>query len=564
MLVLGISDLEHDTAAAVLGAGGVLAAVEEDKLSRSSTSTAGVPQRAMECCLTQAGARPDDLVLAGIASRPKRAWLRDEGGRLSAFVSRAGATPFPVDAQDGLFWKLNQVQALRRRLGRSVPLLNFEHHTCHAASAFFPSAFERALILTLDQCGDMWAGTVAIGEGDGLRLLQPLHFPNSLGWFYSKVTELLGFRPGRDEHKVQWLSREGEPEFVPVFRKLFTPDRLGLPTLNLQYVSNPDAAGSAFSPEILCQLGVDGSASLRGRPLGARIARSAQEFLQETVIELAETWRQRTGAKYLCVAGGVFLNVLLVRALEQKTGFSKVFAQPVAGNAGTALGAAYLAQRRHGEGFRREELSHLYLGPQFEEGDIKAVLDNCKTIYRYLPSEKQLLDETTQLLQRDEIVAWCQGRLEFGHRALGNRSILGSPFSPYVMENLNKYVKHREDFHPFALAVPAESAMQLFETTENCRFMCSIGTLRDSAPELTRFTFHGGAVRVQTVERSVNPRFWALLKRFGEVAPAPVLINTSFNLFGEPLVCDPREAIRSFYCSGIDALAIGNFLVVKP
>jgi carbamoyltransferase len=317
-----------------------------------------------------------------------------------------------------------------------------------------------------------------MGEGETLSILRPLRFPNSLGWFYSRVTELLGFRPCRDEHKVQWLSKEGTPEFVTIFRRLFSKDPDGLPVLDLRSFVKTEAGRSVFSPETLSELRIADPTPLRGSEHGAQIARSAQDFLEETVIDLAETYRQKTGAANLCVAGGVFLNVMLVHALEKRTAFGRVFVQPVSGNPGTALGSAYLAAKRLQGSIARQPLAHVHLGPQFRESEIKAVFDNCKTIYRYLPSEKQLVDETVQLLQDDKIVAWCQGRMEFGHRALGNRSILASAFSPYVMENLNKYIKHREDFHPFALSVPADAAAELFDCSDNCRFMCSIGTLK--------------------------------------------------------------------------------------
>ena len=561
MLVLGISDLEHDTAAALLGEEGFLAAIEEEKLSRAPA--AGIPDMAIERCLSEAGAKLSSLTLAGVACRPKRAWLRDEGGRRTAFVSPT-CCPDLRDSQDALRWKLNQLQVLRRSLGSAAPLVNFEHHLCHAASAFYPSGFDRSLILTLDQCGDMWSGLVALGEGSNLTRLQSLHFPNSLGWFYSHVTALLGFRPGRDEHKVQWLSKEGSPEFLPVFRKLFSRNENGLPVLDLQYISTASGGRNTLSRAILSELGIGEQGCVPKGRVRAQIARSAQEFLQETVVEIAETYRRKTGARNLAVAGGVFLNVLVARALEKQTGFDQVFVQPVAGNPGCALGAAYLGLLRLNPDPTRRPLPHLFLGPKFQEMEIKAVLDNCKTIYRYLPSENHLIDETVRLLREDKIVAWCQGRLEFGHRALGNRSIVASPFSPYVTENLNRYVKHREDFHPFGLSVPEEDAARLFDCTANCRFMSSIGSLRDGPKELEHFAFNGGAARVHTVERQVNPRFWNLLTKFGEASPAPVLLNTSFNLFGEPLVCDVRDAIRSFYCSGVDALVLGNFLIVKP
>jgi carbamoyltransferase len=278
---------------------------------------------------------------------------------------------------------------------------------------------------------------------------------------------------------------------------------------------------------------------------------------------MVERFRKRHSVDCLCVAGGLFLNVFLVRALEKRSGFKQVYAQPVSGNSGTALGAALLARKRLGHP-ARQPLNHLYLGPGFPSGAIKAVLDNCKIIYKYPSGEEQLFAEAAHILSRDKIVAWFQGRTEFGHRALGNRSILASPFSEYVIENVNQYIKHREDFHPFAFSVPAEVAPRLFDCSANCRFMASLGKLKpDAPPELQRFSFEDGQVRVHAAEREANPRFWRLLHKFGERAPAPVLFNTSFNLFGEPLVSDPREAIRSFYCAGIDALAIGDFLVIK-
>lgn len=560
MLVLGISDLRHDTAAALLDCEGPVAAIEEGKLTRSST-TCGVPNTAIDRCLHEAGAELSQVTLVALASRPKQAQSRGEALRHDKSAPRSGAAYLTV-SPDGLSWKLNKRLLMPSRNAR-IQFVSCDHHLCHAVSAFYPSDFDRALIVTLDEAGDMCSGLIALGEGTELRVLSRLRFPHSLGWFYTQVTGLLGFRPRRDEHKVQWLSKQGVPDFITVFRKLFSKNSKGLPTLNVRCLGNGLADGPGFSAEICRDLEVASSSPPRESPLGASIARSAQDFLEETVVELTETYRQKTGARYLCLAGGVFLNVLLVHALEGRTGFEKIFVQPVSGNPGSALGAAYLARKRLNGASGRERLSHLYLGPQFDSQEIKVVLDNCKLNYRYLPSDNQLIEETTHLLQENKILAWCQGRMEFGHRALGNRSILASPFSPYVMENLNTYVKHREDFHPFALSVPYEKAPELFECSDNCRFMASTGKLKSTCAELERFAFNGRTVRIHTVEKQVNPRFWALLHKFGETNPAAALVNTSFNLFGEPLVCDPREAVRSFCCSGIDVLVMGNFLIVK-
>jgi carbamoyltransferase len=285
--------------------------------------------------------------------------------------------------------------------------------------------------------------------------------------------------------------------------------------------------------------------------------------LEEVVLQLAANFAEETKAHCLCLAGGVFLNVFLVRALETRSGFPLVYVQPVSDNAGTALGAAFLSRRKIMGYSGRTPLEGLAIGPCANSQEMRAVLDNCKITYRYLSGEDQSVDEAVHLLLRDKIVAWCQGRTEFGHRALGNRSLLASPFSEYVVENVNQFIKHRESFHPFALSVPAERAAEYFEASGNCRFMASLATLTRPVAGLERFAFHGNAMRVHTVDRSANPLFWKLLHKFGESAPAPILVNTSFNLFGEPLVSDPRGAVRSFYCAGVDALALGPFLLVK-
>jgi carbamoyltransferase len=562
MLVLGISDLERDTAAALFDSGRLVAAIEEDKLARSSP-TVGIPRLAIEHCLRVAGAKVTDVSVAALATRPMGERLRNRGFHRTTPASRSGA-PHWRGFDDGVSWKANEVQLLRHQLNPQSRLVNLEHHLCHAASAFYASEFERALVVTLDESGDLWSGLLALGEGTDLNILRPIRFPNSLGWFYTQVTKLLGFRPGRDEHKVQWLSKEGTPDFIGVFRRLFSKDPEGLPVINLDLCTNGLPSGLTFSPQLCRELRISQLSPPGATPLGATIARSAQDFLEETVIDLAEAYRIKTATRHLCVAGGIFLNVLLVRALEKRTGFDKVFAQPVAGNPGTASGAAYLAEKRlHGLA-GRSPLRHLYLGPKFTDDQIKCVLDNCMTIYRYFPSDGQLIEETVRLLHAGSIVGWYQGGLEFGHRALGARSILASPFSPYVRENLNIYVKHREDFHPLALSAPAEKASVFFDCTDNCRFMASVATLKDSVEGLDRFTFNDRSIRLHTVDRDVNPRFWGLLHKFGEGTPAPVLVNTSFNLFGEPLVCDPRDAIRTYACAAIDALVIDNYLLVKP
>ena len=561
MLTLGIWAFGRDSSVVLVDETSIVAAIEEEKLSRSA-GTGGIPRLAVARCLEQANAKIQDVQIAAFPLRPRISALREAGFHFRQSFSGAGPTAW-IQSVGQTFRQVGQLRQMRHLYGGSGSFLFLDHHLCHAASAYYTSPFERALILTLDERGDMHSGSLYLGEGDELRPLKTLRFPNSLGWFFSRVTHLLGLRPRRDEHKVQWLSKDGQPDFVPALRKVFHWNADGLPILNKRYLGRGAQEDVAFSETVLRELGLEPRSITSDPQVRASLARSARDVLEEIVLAIAERYRQQHSADCLCVAGGLFLNVFLVRALETGTGFKQVYVQPVAGNSGTALGAALLARKRLGHP-ARQPLNHLYLGPGFPSGAIKAVLDNCKIIYKYPSGEQQLFAEAAHILSRNKIVAWFQGRTEFGHRALGNRSILASPFSEYVIENVNQYIKHREDFHPFAFSVPAEVVSRLFECSANCRFMASLGRLKPGAPqELQRFSFEGGQVRVHAVERDANPRFWRLLHKFGEHATAPVLFNTSFNLFGEPLVSDPREAIRSFYCAGIDALAIGDFLVVK-
>jgi carbamoyltransferase len=542
MHILGISTLGRGSAVALLNETSVLFAIEEEKLNRLE-DTLEIPRLALARCLKENQLQLSDCRAIAVAERLPR----------TSNSSSRRKHRLPTATQEQL-----------RGLLRGGPRPSqFEHHLCHAASAYYTSGFDRALILSLDQGTSSQSGVVALGEGDEIQLRQSLDFPNSLGWFYSRVTELAGLRSNRDEHKLQWLSKDGGAEFLPAFRELFSWRPNGLPALNRRYfAAGPDRRG-AFSPQFYRELGLSARNPTLTPALRANLARSAQDFLEEIVLQLATNFQQSTGARSLCLSGGVFLNVLLVRALETRGSFDHVYVQPVAGNAGTALGAAYLSRKKITGHSGRGPLPSLAIGIHSSPQEIKAVLDNCKIAYRYLTGEDQAVEETASLLHRDKIVAWCQGRSEFGHRALGNRSLLASPFSEYVIENVNQFIKHREEFHPFALSVPAERASEFFDASPNCLTMSSLATLTKPVAGLARFAFHGKDVRVHTVDKQANPLFWKLLHKFGESASAPILVNTSFNLFGEPLVTDPRGAVRSFYCAGIDALVLGPFLLVK-
>jgi carbamoyltransferase len=295
-----------------------------------------------------------------------------------------------------------------------------------------------------------------------------------------------------------------------------------------------------------------------------QLAASVQQACSVVAAQIAENARSATGARELCLAGGLFLNPVIVSEVERLTGFDRVFVQPAAGNEGTALGAAWYLRHQVQRAPRLAAIDHVYWGPSYSNQEIKNVLDNCKVHYRYHDSEDHKLEAILKSLCAGKIVAWYQGSAEFGPRALGNRSLLASPWAPYVKENLNEYVKHREAFRPFALAVQVERAAEFFDASDCARFMATLGRVKPQARGLLEpFLLTGDRVRLHVVEKSVNPMLWRLLEMQGQTAPAPILVNTSFNLFGEPLVISPREAVRSYFCSGIDSLVIGSFSLTK-
>jgi carbamoyltransferase len=469
----------------------------------------------------------------------------------------AGAKPADVDCvaivRPIAFGPASALHLELRSMFPNARLALVEHHVAHAASAYYPTKFEEATVLTLDRGGDFRCGARWRACGNDLRLEREMYYPDSIGDLFGRVTELLGFEPGSEEHKVQWLSAEGDESLAPLFSEIL--DGTGL--IDRSYLDDDRAGAGGFHAKFYDRLGLEEGAAIP-EAMRAAVARGLQSAVERKVLELAGT------GENLCVAGGLFYNALLVSALERSGAFKNVFVQPVAGNAGTALGAVLYAWHMTYGNTARAGLDDLCLGPAYSAEDIKRVLENCKLRFRYLLTTGELVDEAIRRLTDDAIVAWMQGRMEFGPRALGNRSILASPLSPYSTENLNVYIKHREPFRKFAASVPAELASQYFEVAQNARFLASVSRVRPEHRKTFEAAVMGdGYIRVHAVERDENPLYHRLLLAAGEANNLPVLYNTSFNLFGDPLVCTPRDAVRSFYSSGIDALICGNFLIEK-
>jgi carbamoyltransferase len=474
-----------------------------------------MPERALATCLDLAGVKASDVDVVAVAR--------------------------PIPRSDGFYLQLRAAFPNSR-------IAVIDHQEAHAASAYYCSPFEEATVLTLDRGSDLRCGGRWRASGNKLTLQQEHYSPDSIGDFYGRVTELLGFAANADEHKVQWLSVGGDDRFRGLFAEILQAGDSGL-RINRKFFSTERLSHGGFNAAFCARLGVQEPSAIP-ESLKAHIAAGLQRAVEDAVIRLAGE------GENLCLAGGLGLNAMLVSALENRSGFRNVFVQPVAGNAGTAIGAVLYE--------RRAKLNTLALGPAFTAAETKQVVENCKLRFRYLITTDEVIDAAVGQLNDSKIVAWMQGRMEFGSRALGNRSILASPLNPYSTENLNIFIKHREPFRKFAASVPAELAAEYFEVGPNARWLATVGRVRPAHRD--RFeaaTLAGDLVRVHTVDREANPLYWKLLHAAGKATGLPVLYNTSFNLFGEPLVCTPRDAVRSFYSSGIDAMVVGNFFLQK-
>ncbi|HEY7335708.1 MAG TPA: carbamoyltransferase C-terminal domain-containing protein [Bryobacteraceae bacterium] len=513
MTILGIGGLLSDAACAILKNGELKAAVEETKVSRGFRP-GQMPEASIAECLRMAGAAHDEVDCVAVVR------------------------PFARGPE-------SIVHLTLRHLFPKAEVVLVEHHQAHAASAFFASPFEDATVLTLDHSGDFRCGALWRAGQNQVQLEKEWYYPDSLGRLYGAVTQFLGFHARADEHKVQWLSAAGDDRLAPLFREILSPSA----RLDPSFFDSSRHAGGGFSSKFHERIGKADPAS---------VARGLQEAVQETILAMAGE------GENLCLAGGLFFNALLVEHIEHSAKWKNVFVQAAAGNAGTALGAVFHVwhqMRRHA---RRPDGATLLLGPSYDAAEIKKVLENCKLRFQYLRSTEELLGRAVRLLGEQKILAWMQGRMEFGPRALGNRSILASPLDPYSTENLNIFIKHREPFRKFAASVPAELASQYFEVGPNARNLATVGRVLPAHRKTFASAILGrDLIRVHTVDRAENPLYHRLLHAAGATTGLPVLYNTSFNLFGDPLVSTPRDAVRSFYSSGIDALFVGNFLLEK-
>ncbi len=573
MYTLGINAAFHDPAACLVQDGQVVAAAEEERFTRVKHgkrpvpfSAYELPYHAIDYCLREAGIRLVDVDHVAYSFDPYLLLGPRRDDATITLPLEPSAHPCPAEWEsvwDPLF--LSYIVNAPRHLASGAPhhlqerfrgarpdgpyQWHFvEHHLAHAASAFHASPFEQAAVLTLDGRGERATTSYNLGVGTCLERLGQVNFPHSLGLLYDQVTGYLGFLHSSDEYKVMALASFGQPRYLDDFREII---RLGP---NGQYTVQPPRLEERFGPP-----------RRRGGPYEPRhfdLARSLQVALEETALALAGWLYERTRVQNLCLAGGVALNCVMNARLRDEGPFKRVWVQPAAGDAGTALGAALWVDACEREGQeRRYQMDHAFLGPAFDDAEIETFLRWAKLPYRRL---HDVADETAALLVQDKVVGWFQGRMEFGPRALGGRSILASPLHAEMQTRLNE-IKDREDFRPVAPVVLEEEAASWFVGAAASPFMLFVYNIRPDKAALIPAVHHvDGTARVQTINRAQHPRYYNVLKAFQRRTGVPVLVNTSFNTRGEPIVCTPRDALECFWTAPLDALVIGSFLLEKP
>jgi carbamoyltransferase len=593
LYVLGISAFYHDSAAALVTDGRIVAAAQEERFSRKKNDS-GFPRHAIEYCLSEAeiGLGAVDYVV--FYDKPFLKFERLLETYL-AFAPR-GLSSFRIALPIWIKEKLFQKRLLRKELQRFAPdydcdklLLFSEHHQSHAASAFFPSPFDEAAVLTMDGVGEWATTSLALGRGNSLEMIKEIHFPHSLGLLYAAFTAYTGFRVNSGEYKMMGLAPYGEPRYAQkILDHLIDVKPDGSFRLDQSYFNY--CTGLTMTSSRFHAL-FGGEPRNENDPLTQRemdLAASIQTVTDEVVLRLARSIAAETGAKDLCLAGGVALNCVANGKIVRDGKFKGVWVQPAAGDAGGALGAAlavyhlYLNQPRLPLD-TLDAMQGCYLGPGFTQTDIERRLTACGAAFDVMDEEK-LIDATVDALIDEKAVGWCQGRMEFGPRALGNRSILGDPRSRTMQKTLNLRVKYRESFRPFAPSVLREDVADWFDFDGDCPYMlvvadvaekrrtplseedaARVGTdkvnaVRSEIPAITHVDY---SARLQTVHRETNPRYHALISAFKAKTGCPVLVNTSFNVRGEPIACTPEDAFRCLMGTEIEVLVVGNCLLRK-
>ena len=594
MYILGISAFYHDSAACLLKNGEIIAAAQEERFTRIKHESR-FPHHAIQYCLKEAGISAKQIDNVVFYEKPFIKFER----LLETYLAFApkGFTSFakamPIWIKDKLFQKSVLIKELKSTLDKDVNwrerLLFSEHHLSHAASAYFPSPFDSAAVLTLDGVGEWTTTSLAIGKGRNLKVVKEIHFPHSLGLLYSAFTYYTGFKVNSGEYKVMGLAPYGEPVYADLIREnLITVADDGSFQLDMSYFDY--ATGLTMTNKKFDALfgGPPRTSETELTQREMNLAASVQKVTEDIILELTKGIAKETGERNLCLAGGVALNCVANGILLRENIFHHIWIQPAAGDAGGALGAALSTWYLHHNKERvapkeRDAMKGAYLGPEFTDTEIEAELTACGAIFKKLSKDK-LIDTVALALADEKAVGWMQGRMEFGPRALGGRSIIADPRSPFMQKQLNLKVKYRESFRPFAPSVLREDISDWFEHHTDSPYMLLVADVqedkrramtkeeealfgidklnvpRSCVPAITHVDY---SARIQTVHADTNPLYHAVISKFKEKTGCPLVVNTSFNVRGEPIICTPTDAFKCFMGTELDVLSIGHYLLYK-
>jgi carbamoyltransferase len=559
--VLGISCFYHDSAAALLRDGVVIAAGQEERFSRKKHDQ-DFPLRAIQYVLHEAGVRPEELDAVGFYDKPLLKFERMLSTYVATFPRSFSSfrKAMPVWLHEKLWVPAIVRKELKPYRG---PIYFAEHHMSHAASCFLPSPYEEAAILTVDGVGEWATASFGVGRGSDITLFKEIRFPHSLGLLYSAFTYYLGFKVNSAEYKVMGLAPYGKPvHFDRIMKEMVHLNEDGSFKLNMKYFSydyglrmtngafDEFFGGPPRKPETwMSEREFD-------------IAASVQKVCEEVVLRMARYLHKETGLTRLCMAGGVALNCVANGRVIRETPMKELWVQPAAGDAGGAVGVAHYVYNTLHKQPRAAAWKHAYLGPQFPDAEIARYLEGAGAKYETL-SEPDLVSRTARLLSEGNVVGWFQGRMEFGPRALGGRSILADPRDPKMRDTLNMKIKFREGFRPFAPSVLLDQAPSWFEIDCDSPYMLLVAQVREGRRTIPSVTHVDNSARLQTVTREQAPLYYDLIREFGRLTGVPIVINTSFNVRGEPIVCTPHDAYLCFMRTNMDYLVLGHHLLDK-
>ncbi len=559
MYILGISGFYHDSAACLIKDGEIVAAIEEERLNRIKHYN-GFPFKAIEQCLKKEKISIKQVDYVGFYEKPFLKFDR---------ILQTFTETFPLSflffysaIPSWLNEKLRIKSIIKNKVGFKKDVIFVDHHTSHAASAFFVSPFKEAAILTVDGIGEWKSTGLYVGRDNKITSLKEINFPDSLGLFYSTLTAFLGFKINDDEYKVMALASYGKPKYYKKFRKMIDIKPDGSFKLDMKYFSYR-AKQKMWSKEMEKLLGSSRQPNEEITTRHQDIASSLQKITEEVMIKMANHLHEITKMDNLCIAGGVGLNSVCNGKLRKETPFKRIFVQPAATDAGGALGVAYFIYNQILGHRRNFVMENSYFGLSFSNKEIEQFLKKNRIKYEIL-SKRNLVKQVALLIAEDKIIGWFQGRMEWGPRALGNRSIIVNPTNPKMKDILNKKVKHREPFRPFAASVLEEKTKEYFDMTYEEPFMITVFKVKNNKKKLIPAVTHvDGTCRLQTVNRNQNPIYYNLIKEFEKISSIPLILNTSFNIKGEPIVCTPQDAYNTFNKTYMDYLILNNFIISK-